>query len=210
MSRPLQSLFNRLFSTSSTAISTSPATVISHLFSPRSLLRNPQRYTGIPSRSFNSHASPRHIRSPLRNRNRYQSTRPSSSSTSSSTRKTDTYSRLDRLLNRLPRFLHPYTTNLRSAPVSHIIAFLILHELTAIIPLFGLTALFHYADWIPGVGGSVGEEGYVSEGVERFGRYFRRKGWFGFGEGDGEDFFGGAAEGAGIEVDLITACVFEK
>lgn len=77
-------------------------------------------------------------------------------------------------------------------------AFLILHELTAIVPLLALFGLFHYyADvgpieaWMRGHYGA-----YVSQGTERFERYFRRKRWFGFGqehaaETEGSD---GAAE----------------
>ncbi|PVH71087.1 hypothetical protein DL98DRAFT_577542 [Cadophora sp. DSE1049] len=107
----------------------------------------------------------RHIAHPHRN-----------TSTSSSTR-----TRIDKLLSRLPRFLHPYTSGLRNAPVSHITSFLILHEITAIVPLIGLATAFHYSNWLPEkwVQGSWLERG-VGEGVERFGRYFGRKGWFGF------------------------------
>ncbi|TVY59551.1 hypothetical protein LSUE1_G006924, partial [Lachnellula suecica] len=66
---------------------------------------------------------------------------------------------------------------LHSAPVSHVISFLILHEITAVVPLVGLAGLFHYANWLPA---SFSEGKYISEGVDKFGRYFRRKGWFGF------------------------------
>ncbi|KAF4632535.1 hypothetical protein G7Y89_g5591 [Cudoniella acicularis] len=85
--------------------------------------------------------------------------------------------RLTRTLNRLPKFLHPYTNGLRNAPISHIASFLILHELTAIVPLVGLAGAFHYWGWLP-AGWSEGK--YINDGVEKFGRYFRRKGWFGF------------------------------
>ncbi|KAK1070682.1 hypothetical protein LTR12_000070 [Friedmanniomyces endolithicus] len=83
-------------------------------------------------------------------------------------------SRIARLEARLPRFLHRFTVPLRNAPVSHITAFLVLHELTAIVPLFGLAALFHYSDWLPPF---ISEGRWVTEGTEKFGRYFRRKGW---------------------------------
>jgi hypothetical protein len=40
-----------------------------------------------------------------------------------------------------------------------------------------LAGLFHYTQWLPA--GFV-EGKWVTEGMERFGRYFGRKGWFGF------------------------------
>lgn len=103
--------------------------------------------------------------------------RHNSTSSSSSSTEPPTSARINRILSRLPRFLHPYTSALRNAPVSHITSFLILHEITAIIPLIGLATAFHYAGWLPEawVKGK-----WVNEGVERFGRYFGRKGWFGF------------------------------
>jgi len=89
--------------------------------------------------------------------------------------------RLERILSRLPRPLQRYTSCLRNAPVTHVAAFLILHEITAILPLFGLFGLFHfYPDHIP-LGYLVSHwGGYVAEGVGRFERWFRRRGWFGF------------------------------
>jgi hypothetical protein len=83
-------------------------------------------------------------------------------------------SRIDRFNRRLPSFLRKYTTALTNAPLSHITSFLILHELTAIIPLFGLAGYFHYTHWLPSW---FAEGAFVLSGVERFGRYFRRKGW---------------------------------
>ena len=90
--------------------------------------------------------------------------------------------------------MQKYTRRLKDAPVSHVVAFLILHELTAIVPLIGLFGLFH---WVGGGGGGGGSKfvpldymlnhfgGRVVDGVRRFEKYFRRKGWFGFGgEGD--------------------------
>lgn len=83
-------------------------------------------------------------------------------------------SRIERVNRRLPRFLHRYTKALGSAPVSHITAFLILHEITAIVPLVGLAATFHYTHWLPSW---FTEVAWALEGVERFGKYFKRKGW---------------------------------
>lgn len=88
-------------------------------------------------------------------------------------------SRIARVNRRLPRFLHKYTSALANAPLSHITSFLILHELTAIIPLFGLAAYFHYTHWLPSW---FAEGAFVLNGVERFGRYFRKKGWIRSGE----------------------------
>lgn len=83
-------------------------------------------------------------------------------------------SRFDRFIARTPRFLRPALTGLQRAPVSHVAAFIILHELTAIVPLFGLAGAFHYWHWLPPY---FAEGAWISEGVEKFARYFRKKGW---------------------------------
>lgn len=85
-------------------------------------------------------------------------------------------SRIERIASRLPIRLQRYTTPLLNAPLTHITAFLLLHELTAVIPLFGLAGLFHYTRWMPPF---VGEGKWVADGVEKFGNWFRRKGWLG-------------------------------
>lgn len=86
----------------------------------------------------------------------------------------------------LPAYLQRYTTGLRDAPMSHIVSFLVLHEITAIVPLVGLFGLFHYTDYVP-LGYLMDHYGsYVREGLKKFERYFKRKGWFGFGQ-DGDD-----------------------
>lgn len=87
-----------------------------------------------------------------------------------------TRSRIVRITSRLPKFLQGYTTPLINAPLTHISAFLLLHELTAVIPLFGLAATFHYTKWMPPF---ISEGKWVSDGVEKFGSYFRKKGWLG-------------------------------
>ena len=51
---------------------------------------------------------------------------------------------------------------------------MILHELTAIIPLVGLAATFHYTHWLPSW---FAEGAWVLAAVEKFGKYFKRKGW---------------------------------
>lgn len=83
-------------------------------------------------------------------------------------------SRIERFNRRVPKFLHKYTNALASAPFSHITAFLVLHEITAIVPLLGLAATFHYTHWLPPW---FTEGAWALQGVERFGKYFRRKGW---------------------------------
>jgi hypothetical protein len=103
-------------------------------------------------------------------------TRPNSTTTTATPQ-----SRVDRINRRLPAFLHKHTRALGTAPLSHITSFLILHELTAIIPLFGLAAYFHYTHWLPSW---FAEGAFVLSGVERFGRYFRRKGWIRSGEAE--------------------------
>lgn len=98
----------------------------------------------------------------------------------------------------MPRFLQRYTTPLRNAPLSSIIAFLLLHELTAIVPLFGLAATFHYSHWLPPY---ISEGRYVSEGVEKFGNYFRRKGWLGEEEGVRGRWWGRGEGGVRVVVE---------
>ncbi|KAH7054261.1 hypothetical protein B0J12DRAFT_449023 [Macrophomina phaseolina] len=109
-------------------------------------------------------------------------------------------SRLDRIISRLPTRLQHHLAPLRRAPLTHITAFLLLHEITAVVPLVGLAATFHYADWLPPY---VSEGAWVKEGVERFGRYFRRKGWIsddGVHAAEGEV---AAAEGDGRRRDAL-------
>lgn len=83
-------------------------------------------------------------------------------------------SRIERILRRTPRFLRPTLSALHNAPLTHITAFLILHELTAVIPILGLAGAFHYFQWLPPF---FAEGKWVVVGVEKFGNYFRRKGW---------------------------------
>ncbi|OAA80534.1 putative protein family FLILHELTA [Akanthomyces lecanii RCEF 1005] len=102
--------------------------------------------------------------------------------------KTPASSKIDRITSKLPRRLQKYTQGLRNAPVSHVVSFLILHELTAIAPLVALFALFHYTTYVPLTYVTEHFGSYVEAGVSRFEKYFRRKGWFGFEKGvTGED-----------------------
>lgn len=89
-------------------------------------------------------------------------------------------SKIDRVTSKLPRWLQKYTKGLRNAPVSHVVSFLILHELTALVPLVALFALFHYTTYVPLKYVTDHFGSYVEAGVARFEKYFRRKGWFGF------------------------------
>ncbi|KAK2056436.1 hypothetical protein LY76DRAFT_495396, partial [Colletotrichum caudatum] len=106
---------------------------------------------------------------------RNSSTNPSPSSTSRAAQ---------RLLDRVPLRFQKYTTGLRKAPLSHVIAFLVLHEITAVVPLLGLFGLFHYTNFLPLEYVSGHWAGYVRDGVGMAERYFSRKGWFGFEAGD--------------------------
>ncbi|KAL2266446.1 hypothetical protein VTJ83DRAFT_5798 [Remersonia thermophila] len=144
---------------------------------------------------------------------RAYSTTPPVPPTSASASTTTQSTRLDRLLSRLPPFLQRYASRLRGAPATHVAAFLLLHELTAVVPLFGLFGALHY--WFGGGGSGTGAEGernlvswmlehcggYVSDGAARFERWFKRKGWFGFGEEAGAEREGergaGKADAAG-------------
>ncbi|KAI9149459.1 hypothetical protein HJFPF1_11512 [Paramyrothecium foliicola] len=105
-------------------------------------------------------------------------------------------SRIERVTSKLPRGLQKYTNGLRNAPVSHVVSFLILHELTAIVPLFGLVGLFHYTDYAPVSYMTEHFGSYVQTGIVRFERYFKRKGWFGFSQEDGESTETGQVKGA--------------
>lgn len=116
--------------------------------------------------------------------------------------------RLSRLLTRFSRFLpqrlRTSLQDLRSAPLSHIGAFLLLHEVTAIASIFGLTLLFHAFDWVP-TSWVVGPwAAWAEDGLKKYVPYFRRKQWFGLkgrdengnktpggGDADGEDVLEG-------------------
>jgi hypothetical protein len=102
--------------------------------------------------------------------------KPADGANSTATTSNPTYTRL---LSRTPKLLRPTVAALHNAPVTHITAFLLLHELTAVVPLFGLAGAFHYYHWLPPY---FTEGAWVVAGVEKFGRYFRRKGWIDVGE----------------------------
>lgn len=85
-----------------------------------------------------------------------------------------TRSRLDAWIVRSPKFFKPTLTALRDAPASYVVSFAVLHEITAIVPLVGLAWSFHRFGWLPPY---FAEGKWVIEGVQKFGRYFRKKGW---------------------------------
>ena len=91
---------------------------------------------------------------------------------------------LSRLMSRLPPRFRSLALHLRTAPGSHVVAFLALHEITAIVPLFGLFGAIHYAgkEWVPLAWAGTWLEPQLDEGMKRFEKYFQRKGWFGFGK----------------------------
>ncbi|KAI0405273.1 hypothetical protein F4802DRAFT_190875 [Xylaria palmicola] len=98
--------------------------------------------------------------------------------------------RIARILTRASRFLpqrlQASLRNLRSAPFSHVAAFLVLHEVTAVLPIFGLTYAFHALDWAP-TGWVLGPwAAWAEDGLRRWVPYFRRKQWFGL-ESRGDD-----------------------
>ncbi len=87
-----------------------------------------------------------------------------------------THARFARVSSRLPKFLQRYTTPLINAPFTHIVSFLVLHEITAVVPLFALFATFHYTSWTPGY---FSQGKWFGDGMQKFGNYFRKKGWLG-------------------------------
>ncbi|KAI0855977.1 hypothetical protein F4860DRAFT_494634 [Xylaria cubensis] len=111
-----------------------------------------------------------------RNR-RWQSTnsKPPSDPTSTAAPQSRRISRILAGASRfMPKRLRGALQDLRSAPLSHIFAFLALHEITAILPIFGLTYIFHTlnvdmpANWM-----------VTEDGLNKWTNYFRKKRWFG-------------------------------
>ena len=115
--------------------------------------------------------------------------------------------RIARIHSRLPRFLQSYTSALANAPVSHITSFLLLHELTAVVPLFTLAGFFHYSQWMPPF---ISEGKWVADGIQKFGNWFRRRGWLGEVGEDGKNmgrrgvWWGRSEGGVRIVVESVT------
>lgn len=53
------------------------------------------------------------------------------------------------IIKRLPRSMKKYGKRFINAPVSHLTAFVILHELTALVPFLGLWYAFHKVGFLP-------------------------------------------------------------
>ncbi|KAH7033490.1 uncharacterized protein B0I36DRAFT_109722 [Microdochium trichocladiopsis] len=75
--------------------------------------------------------------------------------------------------------------NMIKSPGSHVVSFLIIHEITAILPLFGFMSLFVYMDWVPTAWVAGPWAAWALEGVRKYAGYFRKKGWFGMGGAEG-------------------------
>ncbi|KAI1171953.1 hypothetical protein F4777DRAFT_27174 [Nemania sp. FL0916] len=94
-----------------------------------------------------------------------------------------------RLLNRVSRFLpsrlRASLAELRSAPVSHITAFMILHEVTAILPIFILGYTFHVMDWTPTSWVLGPWAAWAEDGLKKYAPVFQRQRqrWVEFREG---------------------------
>ncbi|KAI1847147.1 hypothetical protein JX265_011823 [Neoarthrinium moseri] len=133
---------------------------------------------------------------------RFSSNKPPSSSPDLTPKQ---QSRFDRILTRtqrwLPKRFHPTLQNFRAAPGSHVVAFLLVHEITAVLPIFGLVTAFRYYDVVP-AGYVFGPWApYVQEGAFKFLRWFRRKGWFGLGDEDTQEGERRLEEELGREAD---------
>lgn len=76
------------------------------------------------------------------------------------------------IFKRLPKFLHKYAVNFINTPVSHVTSFLVLHELTAVVPLFGLWGAFHYLDYTPMM-----SDWLMERGIEFIKKMGERNGW---------------------------------
>ncbi|KAI8625207.1 hypothetical protein F5Y19DRAFT_451400 [Xylariaceae sp. FL1651] len=148
----------------------------------------------ISARAPRPSASSPFARPPHRIRNRHfqsnDSKPPSPSSDPTSTADAQTH-RISRILTRASRFLptrlHTSLQNLRSAPLSHIGAFLILHEITAVLPIFGLTYLFYALDWVPTSWILGPWAAWAEDGLKKYVPWFRKKRWFGLEGKDQQD-----------------------
>ncbi|KAK6204867.1 uncharacterized protein RJT21DRAFT_117329 [Scheffersomyces amazonensis] len=71
------------------------------------------------------------------------------------------------ILKRIPKIFRPYASRFITAPVSHSVSFLILHELTAIIPLVGIWyALYKYPEYFSTYSTTITENDLYIKGVE--------------------------------------------
>ncbi|KAI1367461.1 hypothetical protein F5Y08DRAFT_298580 [Xylaria arbuscula] len=122
--------------------------------------------------------------------------------------------RVSRILTRasrfLPKRLQSSLQTLRSAPLSHVGAFLVLHEITAILPIFGLTYAFYAFDWVPTSWVLGPFAAWAEDGLKKYVPYFRRKNWFGLGGAEGDDKQGRADGEEVLESELREEVEREK
>ena len=85
-------------------------------------------------------------------------------------------------------------------------AFLLLHEITAIVPLLGLAGIFHYYNWLPPF---FSEGKWVSDYTAKFGAYMRKKGWISEESRKGR-WWGRGETGTRVVVELATAWAITK
>ncbi|KAF2963511.1 hypothetical protein GQX73_g10059 [Xylaria multiplex] len=110
---------------------------------------------------------------------------PSPANPSSTTPHTHRISRILTSASRfLPKRLQSSLQNLRSAPFSHVCAFFVLHEITAILPILGLTYAFYMLDWVPTSWVLGPFAAWAEDGLKKYVPYFRQKNWFGFKDKD--------------------------
>jgi hypothetical protein len=155
----------------------------------RALRPQPARLAGSPS---SPHLSI--IRNSLRRQGRrFESTntppggsKPATASAPSLETQPDPAS-IGRIQRLLPKRFHKHLAQFRSSPFSHITAFLVLHEITAIAPIIGLTTAFYYFDVVPTEYVFGPWAGYASEAVGTWLKYARKKGWFGLGKADNRE-----------------------
>ncbi|KAL1886919.1 hypothetical protein Cpir12675_006858 [Ceratocystis pirilliformis] len=115
---------------------------------------------------------------------RYSSSTPRSPSTSTSSTPTaasTTTASTASTSTPVPRWKRiPFVASMSSQPVTSTISFLVLHELTAVVPLVGITACLQYTDPVPLDSLNKYLLDAFSQGLDKFGQYFAKKRWFGF------------------------------
>ena len=144
----------------------------SSIISTCSMFRHPL----LPAaRSHPHHCVARRLQ-PLRLRHRLASNARPNQSPTPERKQSKLLKLLDRWIDRVPSSMRGPFLTIRKSPGSYLVSFAILHELTAIIPLGFLVAGFHYFHWLPPY---FSEGKWAIEGVEKIGRWFRRRGWIG-------------------------------
>ncbi|KAL2891101.1 hypothetical protein HOO65_010459 [Ceratocystis lukuohia] len=145
---------------------------------------------------------------------RYSSSTPRSPSTSTSSTPaaaSTTTASTASTSTPVPRWKRiPFVASMSSRPVTSTISFLVLHELTAVVPLVGITACLQYTDPVPLDSLNKYLLDAFSQGLDKFGKYFAKKRWFGF-ELDAEGkVVGGLTWESSGEGDRATAGLSEE